>query len=45
MVLLSPDAFLVDLSRVFNACQKGSVFVTLKAQVARKVARALSLAL
>ncbi len=37
MVLLTPDAFLAELSRVFSACQKGSVFITIKAQAARKV--------
>jgi len=40
MVLLPPDAFLGDLSKMFGACQKGSVFITLKAQPARKVQRA-----
>ena len=37
MVLLPPDAFLADLSRVFSACQRGSVYITIKAQAARKV--------
>jgi hypothetical protein len=37
MVLLPPDAFLAELSRVFSACQKGSVFITIKAQGVRKV--------
>ena len=40
MVLLAPEAFLADLSRVFSACQKGSVFITIKAQAARKVSSA-----
>jgi hypothetical protein len=45
MVVLAPDAFLADLSRVFGACQKGSVFITIKSQAARKARVPVSFAL